>query len=462
MVDAHKNWCTSSRHIPATPNRTYADQGWRGYGDWLGTGRVAYHLRECRPFEEARAYARSLGLKTAKEWLAHTKTGALPADIRANPKQMYVDKGWQGYGDWLGTGRVADRLREYRPFEEARAYARSLGLKSFNAWLTHTRTGALPADIPATPNQTYADQGWRGYGDWLGTGRVANYLREHRPFKEARTHARSLGLKTAKEWWAHTKTGALPADIPACPNQTYADQGWQGYGDWLGTGRVADQLREYRPFEEGRAYACSLSLKTVKAWLAHTKAGALPGDIPANPDQTYADQGWRGYGDWLGTGNIKNGLRNWRPFDEARAYASSLGLKSQKDWWAYAKSGALRADIPKAPHHCYAFKGWQGYDDWLGTGKIASFLRKYRSFEDARTYARSLGLPSESAWRTLCKSGALPADIPSKPDKTYADKGWQWWGDWLGTGRKPRSRPSDRLSSVASGRSTRAVKQELL
>ena len=46
---------------------------------------------------------------------------------------------------------------------------------------------------------------------------------------------------------------------------------------------------------------------------------------------------------------------------------------------------------------------------------------------------RSLGLGSAAGWLALCKSGALPADIPSNPNKKYADEGWQGYGDWLGT-----------------------------
>ena len=30
---------TKPEDIPSTPERTYKDQGWASYGDWLGTGR---------------------------------------------------------------------------------------------------------------------------------------------------------------------------------------------------------------------------------------------------------------------------------------------------------------------------------------------------------------------------------------------------------------------------------------
>jgi hypothetical protein len=94
-----------------------------------------------------------------------------------------------------------------------------------------------PDDIPAKPYRTYAKDGWAGMGDWLGTGRIADRLRQHRSFKDARAFVRSLGLKSASEWFAYCKSGKKPDDIPGHgkPYQTYANDGWAGMGDWLGT-----------------------------------------------------------------------------------------------------------------------------------------------------------------------------------------------------------------------------------
>jgi hypothetical protein len=77
-----------------------------------------------------------------------------------------------GVGDWLGTGNIASQLREYRPFGEAKAFARSLKLQNTLEWRKFTKSGKLPSDMPANPDQTYKDKGWSGYGDWLGTGRT--------------------------------------------------------------------------------------------------------------------------------------------------------------------------------------------------------------------------------------------------------------------------------------------------
>jgi superfamily II DNA or RNA helicase len=437
--------------IPAHPKSAYARQGWQDMGDWLGTGSVAFQLREYRSFEYARTFARDLGLKSAVEWKDYAKSGALPVDIPATPQHVYAQKGWRSIGDWLGTESVSSRMRKYRSFEEARAYVRALGLKSGSDWRAFRASGQLPPDIPATPNQTYADQGWQGMGDWLGTGIMAPHLKQFRPFEDARAFVRTLGLESMRDWKAYAKSGQRPSDIPVNPHSTYAGKGWQSMGDWLGTGRVAPQLREYRPFEEARAFVRALGFKSTSEWYAYIKSGALPFDIPTSPDLSYAESGWQGMGDWLGTGNVAPWVRPFRSFEEARAYVRALGLRSTKEWKAYVKSGALPSDIPSNPNRTYAQEGWLGIGDWIGTGAISSHKRRYRPFEEARSYARRLGLKTRDDWMVHTRSGQLPADIPANPHTVYATEGWMNTGDWLGTGRKRRSpsKLADTTSKVA-------------
>ena len=71
-------------------------------------------------------------------------------------------------GDWLGTGRIADQLRVYRPFNEARLFVHTLDLKSRADWNAYCKSGKKPPDIPTAPWQTYLTDGWAGMGDWIG------------------------------------------------------------------------------------------------------------------------------------------------------------------------------------------------------------------------------------------------------------------------------------------------------
>jgi len=380
--------------IPACPNQTYANKGWVGMGDWLGTGTIAAQLRTYRSFQSARVFARNLKLKRATEWMAFCKgempqLGRLPDDIPANPNQTYADKGWTDWGDWLGTGNVANYLREYRSFHQARAFARKLKLKTVTEWKAFCKgempqLGRLPKDIPVSPNGTYAEKGWSGWGDWLGTGTVADRLREYVPFSKARSFVRKLKLKSGAGWSAYCKgellhLGRLPENIPAAPWQTYANQGWAGMGDWLGTGTIAPRLREYRPFPKARAFARSLKLRSSAEWKAFCKGempqlGHVPPDIPSNPNRTYFGKGWISMGDWLGTGRVADQLREYRLFQKARAYVRFLKLKNQTEWASFCKGemrrlGRLPKDIPAAPWQTYANKGWSGMPDWLGTNR---------------------------------------------------------------------------------------------
>jgi len=99
----------------------------------------------------------------------------------------------------------------------------------------------------------------------------------------------------------------------------------------------------------------------------------------------------------------------------------SLGLRTYTQWRQYASSGEKPHDIPYDPYNVYAQSGWAGWGDWLGTGAIASYLRKYRSFKDARALVRRLGLKSHTEWQEYCRSGKKPSDIPSTPHSVYAD-----------------------------------------
>ena len=97
-----------------------------------------------RPFEEAREFVRGLRLKSAAEWYSFCKgtmlsKGELPIDIPVAAHSIYSKSGWEGMGDWLGTGNIAPRFHKYRDFKKARLFARSLKLKSGSEWLSFCR-----------------------------------------------------------------------------------------------------------------------------------------------------------------------------------------------------------------------------------------------------------------------------------------------------------------------------------
>ena len=426
-------------NIPSDPSTVYKGKGWRNWGDWLGTGYIAVRNRDYMSFSQARRFARTKKFKSQKEWFAFTKSKQRPADIPVDPSKRYKNEGWKGWGDWLGTGNVAPSDRKFRSFKKARKFAQDLNFSSQIEWRGFARSNR-PMDIPADPSKTYKGMGWQGWSDWLGTGRVSPKDRQYLSFEDARKIVHLMKIKSRAEWDEARVKGKLPLNIPTKPWSTYENCGWKSLGDWLGTGTIASQYKKYRPFEQARKFAHSLKLKSRNEWRELAKSGQLPVDIPVNALQTYKNKGWKGWGDWLGNGNIAPGSRKYKTFNRARKFARGLKLNSGSDWKKFTKSGNLPQDIPAYPPDVYREKGWQGWGDWLGTDYIALRLRKYKTFNQARKFARGLKLKSQNEWVKYTKSGKLPSDIPVGPRRIYLDKGWEGWSDWLGNGRPKRKR----------------------
>ena len=203
--------------------------------------------------------------------------------------------------------KMIKRNSKWRPFTKARKFACSLKLKSIEEWCQYCK-GELkgyppkPKNIPASPRRTYKDKGWQGYPDWLGNGRTPQQKKGHLPFIEARKLARSLELRSQKEWYQYCRgelKGYPPKlkNIPVRPGVVYKDKGWQGMLDWLGKDRT--------PFKKARKFVRSLELSSQKEWYQYCK-GELKGyppkpkNIPASPRAAYKGKGWQGIPDWLG------------------------------------------------------------------------------------------------------------------------------------------------------------------
>tara|TARA_Y100001936_G_scaffold78074_1_gene76479 strand:- start:2837 stop:4267 length:1431 start_codon:yes stop_codon:yes gene_type:complete len=384
-----------------------------------------------RSFEDAREFIRGLKLQNQIEWMTYCKSGKKPDDIPAVPSTVYK-KEWKGVGDWLGTGQISKKNRNFRSFEDAREFARSLGLNGFEEWRKFIKSDKRPDDIPAFPNNVYFSK-WSGWRDFLGPR-----PRRWRSFEDAREFARSLNFKSGTEWNVWKKSGKRPRDIPANPNSIYHKE-WKGVGDWLGTDTVAaqDVHKNFLPFDDAKKIVHKLGFTRTKQWDEFCKAGKRPVNIPRLPSKTYKEE-WSGMGDWLGIIRIDKKekvrvRRNFIMFSEVKKFIQENNITGAKEWDEFCKAGKRPPYIPRSLNSVYKDE-WKGWGDLTGSGRVALQKRKFRSFEDAREFARSLGLNGFEEWKKYRRSGKRPEDIPSTPDTTYK-KDWKGWGDFLGTGR---------------------------
>ena len=401
-----------------------------------------------RPFEEAREYTRGLKLKGSSDWNKYCggempEKGERPKDIPSNPQTSYF-KEWTHWGDWLGTGKKpghkgmlgVKQVKNALPFVEVREFVHSLNLETHEMWIQYSagkmpEKGIKPKNIPSNPDRYYKDKGWKSWQEFLGNDYIS--------FEEAREYARGLKLKGSSDWKKYSQgkmseKDELPKNIPRSPNGFYADE-WLGWNDWLGS----DYLN-FLPFEEAREFVRSLNLKGTE-WWAYCRGelpekGLKPCTIPQKPDRSYKDKGWIDWKDWLNEiKTSKSKHESWRPFEEARKFVRVLELQGQREWNQYCQGkmhekGKKPRDIPSNPNSIYA-DDYTTLTDWLGMPKV-----RWRPFEEAREFARSLKLKASSDWikysqGKIPEKGVRPRDIPSSPKLIYGDE-YTTMADWLG------------------------------
>ena len=246
-------------------------------------------MKKFRDFKSAREFVRKLELKNLKEWRVYVKSGNKPDNITSKPDYTY-SKDYQGMGDWLGTGRVSPKNRVFLSFEDAKKFVHGLELKSQTQWKEYRKSKSRPSNIPSNPNLIYKKQ-WKGMGDWLGTGNIAPSDMVFLSFEKAKKFVHSLELKSQTQWVEYCKSGNKPEDIPTGVTQTYKNN-FKGMGDWLGTGTIQTQQREYLSFKEARIIIRQIAkdnnIKTRADWSRAVKNGIIPKNIPSVPWHVYA------------------------------------------------------------------------------------------------------------------------------------------------------------------------------
>lgn len=326
-----------------------------------------------KDFESAKSFVNTLELQTFRDWKDYIKTGQKPLDIPSNPDNMYRDKGWKNWKDWLGV----ENNQRYLKYDDAKLYIQTLDVKIKNSadWRRMNSSNQRPHNLPYNPQKYYMKHGWIGWKDFLGVDDIP-YENNYWTFENAKYFVHKLELKNKWDYRIYCRGTDRPWQLPMTPERVYKEDGWLGWKDFL------EPPERFKNFKEAKMFATQLNLKSRLDWLNYRKN--RPHDIPCDPAGYYKDKGWISWGDFLGTGNLPTQSHNqyFLQYDEAIKFVHELQLNSVK-----GVNGRLRASA--------------GYS-------------KHRS------------------WLEYCRSGEKPNNIPASPEKYYKDKGWITWGDWLG------------------------------
>lgn len=353
-INSGKKWRdivkTLPSNVPGRPDSYYKE--WVSWPVFLGIPKSKWDSSSVfgkkLSYEDAKAWVQKylvpMGITSISKYMAHADL--LPDFL---PKQPHSSYAQFKANDFFGNNNEKIKAKQYLPYEDAKKYVmeniiRPYGITNCKLWEKYCRglvvgAPALPKNVPKSPNAVYKKRNnWKGWGDWFGTGVVASYKKHYWPYNKAKQWVANnllpLGINTSIKWHCEYLKGKyedappLPPEIPNFPPNAYAGSGWNGWGDWFGTGNKKSKSandKKYLPYNEAKAwvqkYLVPHGVVNAKVWLNEYIKGRmptapkLPRNIPSSPQNSYRGKGWDGFQDFLGYTaiNSPNKLHNRLP-----------------------------------------------------------------------------------------------------------------------------------------------------
>ena len=405
------------KNIPRNGNLVYEDRGWVSLGDWLGTNIIASQDMIYLDYEIARDFVHKLNLKTVKEWKEYCRLKLKPQDVPSNPLQVYRDKGWSGFGDWLGNNRM--RRDSFLAFKDAKIFVKKLNIKSQREYLDYYELNKEKIKLPKTLHHIYKNDGWKDYSDFFDT-------EKRLCFSEAKTFILN-NCNSAREWKKYRRLNNI-TNIPATLN-LYEEYDSKTF--WNNSRRLNQFSSKWPTYYDAKKIIEKLGVKSRKDYLK-VRLNNKKYYLPIKPKEVY--ENWTESGGWTGFigkefVDRQKAISKRYNFEEAREYVWNLKLKTQKEWEAYTKSIDFPIFLPMAPQNCY--EQYKGVVDWIGPTYLKIKERKknkYLQFKEARDLIHNRKFNSI---RDFKQWKERPNNIPYNPDRIYEDE-WRDWVDFLG------------------------------
>ena len=244
------------KDIPDRPDKFYKE--FISWGHFLWYRRQLAPIKVWRSYKKAKQFIKSFNFKNQYEWKwrsyikgEYKKLPKLPIDIPRSVFSVYRDKGWLGWGDFLGTNNKATFRKDYISYSEAKKVLKKVGIKTendFRKWMSgkfKTKIKFKDKKIPTSPNRTYRGKGWKNWGDFTGTKNIqaqkTQILELTYAFKVSQKIAKRYNLKSQPTWYKFfsskkNKKILIENKIPVSPYMVYGREFIKkgGFNKWLG------------------------------------------------------------------------------------------------------------------------------------------------------------------------------------------------------------------------------------
>lgn len=310
----------------------------------------------------------------------------------------------------------------YKSYDECKKYVHQLNLNSENEWNEIRKNKLIPHYIPGDPSKIFklTDE-WKGMGDWLGTGRVANQNKTYYPFETCRKQVRKLNIKSVKEWKILIKEKNIDSNIPSNPNLVYKTE-WISWNDWFGNERISsiEKNKLYQSYDYCVKYLKDKNLSSWNEYYEFVESNKI-NFLPLNPQNTFKE--FKSINEYLNIPVIE-----YFSFEEAKEEIKKLNILTQNQFGELLSQKKISNKFPSNPHRFYK-SDWVSWGDFSGTNRIANQNKEFYSFEDLKKIIQLKKIKSFREWGEFISKNT-DSKIPSSPQLTYNE--WVSWGDFLG------------------------------
>ena len=133
----------------------------RKYIKFIAAGEIKKDIRGriILLYKDAKEKIKEFNIKTQKEWYIFCKKGLKPFNIPSCPAEVYKNKGWVSWSNFLD--------KDWISFSEAKKLAIENKIKSLGKWRKFCSSVRKEIRVPTKPFDVYKDKGWASWQDFL-------------------------------------------------------------------------------------------------------------------------------------------------------------------------------------------------------------------------------------------------------------------------------------------------------
>ena len=240
----------------------------------------------------------------------------------SNPRQVYGNKGWQGYPELVDREKLISPIESFSEFQKEVKIIFNEEIKkrkndeegeigSVSVW--YEKEYKKYPGWPSNPRQVYGNKGWQGHLELVGREKPISLIEFFSEFQkevkaifnkenEKRKNDEEGGIGDISKWYREEYKKHF--GWPCSPERVYENKGWQGYLELVDREKPISPIESFSEFQkevkiifneenEKRKNDGEKEISDISKW--YREEYKKYSGWPCSPEQVYEDKGWQGY-----------------------------------------------------------------------------------------------------------------------------------------------------------------------